>query len=228
MTANDILEFGSNSIVIATGSSWRTDGLGRTNRSPIKSCHGPSVLSPEDVLSGSEIKGPVVIFDDEHYFMGGALAERLVNQGYETTLCTTAPEPCVWTQWTDEHHLVAPHLYTLGVRIMVSHNLLNFDGNAVELKFLYSSKTTSLDCGTLIPITARKSNDSIYFELLNKLVLSDEAIIPTVTRIGDCLAPGLTADAVYSGHKFARELGIENAMRPVNRERITMFPQHHD
>ena len=80
----------------------------------------------------------------------------------------------------------------------------------------------------MIPITARKPNDSIYFELLNKLEGSDKAITPTVTRIGDCLAPGLTADAVYSGNKFARVLGIENAMRPVNRERITMFPQHHD
>ena len=78
---------------------------------------------------------------------------------------------------------------------MVSHNLLNFDGNAVELKFLYSSKTTSLDCGTLIPITARKSNDSIYFELLKKLEGSDDSAAPTITRIGDCLAPGLTADA---------------------------------
>ena len=222
MTANDTLELDSDSVVIATGSSWRTDGVGRTNRSPIQGSSRPNVLSPDEVLSGSAIHGPVVIFDDEHYYMGGALAELLVGQGYATTLCTTAPEPCVWTQWTDEHHLIVPHLHALGVRIIVSHNLLNFDGGVVELKFLYSSKTTSLDCGTLIPITARRPNDSIYFELLNKLEDSDEAVAPTITRIGDCLAPGLTADAVYSGHKFARELGIDSAMRPLKRERIVM------
>jgi len=27
----------------------------------------------------------------------------------------------------------------------------------------------------------------------------------TVTAIGDCLAPGLIVDAVYAGHRFARE-----------------------
>ena len=27
-----------------------------------------------------------------------------------------------------------------------------------------------------------------------------------MTRIGDCLAPGLIAQAVYGGHRYAREL----------------------
>ena len=30
--------------------------------------------------------------------------------------------------------------------------------------------------------------------------------ITSITRIGDCLAPGTIAAAVYSGHRFAREL----------------------
>ena len=174
------------------------------------------------MLSGAEIQGPVVIFDDEHYYMAGALAELLIGQGHSVTLCTTAPEPCVWTQWTDEHHLLIPHLYNLGINIIVSHNLVSFNGISAELKFLYSSETISIDCNTLIPVTARKPNDSIYFELLNKLECSDETTTPTITRIGDCLAPGLTADAVYSGHKFARELGIDSTMRPLKRERIIM------
>lgn len=222
MTADDVLEFDSNAILIATGSRWRNDGVGRSNRSPIDGCFGPGVLRPEEVLSNSEIQGPVVIFDDEHYYMAGALAELLIGQGHSVTLCTTAPEPCVWTQWTDEHHLLIPHLYDLGINIIVSHNLVSFNGSSAELKFLYSSETISIDCNTLIPVTARKPNDSIYFELLNKLECSDETTTPTITRIGDCLAPGLTADAVYSGHKFARELGIDSTMRPLKRERIIM------
>ncbi|SUZ90381.1 uncharacterized protein METZ01_LOCUS43235 [marine metagenome] len=222
MTADNVLEFDSDTILIATGSRWRNDGVGRFNRSPIHGCYGPGVLRPEEVLSNSEIQGPVVIFDDEHYYMAGALAELLIGQGHSVTLCTTAPEPCVWTQWTDEHHLLIPHLYNLGINIIVSHNLLSFNGSSAELKFLYSSETISVDCNTLIPVTARKPNDSIYFELLKKLEGSDESAAPTITRIGDCLAPGLTADAVYSGHKFARELGIDSTMRPLKRERIIM------
>jgi len=37
----------------------------------------------------------------------------------------------------------------------------------------------------------------------NKLI---RAGIKSVTRIGDCLAPGTIAAAVYSGHRHAREL----------------------
>ena len=77
----------------------------------------------------------------------------------------------------------------------------------------------------MIPITARKPNDSIYFELLNKLEGSDELAAPSITRIGDCLAPGLTADAVYSGHKAARELGIDSTERVLRRERIVVSLQ---
>ena len=40
-----------------------------------------------------------------------------------------------------------------------------------------------------------------------------------VTRIGDCLAPSSIADAVYSGHRFAREFGDNNAGAVLRRER---------
>ena len=225
MQVTDVLEFGSDTILVATGSSWRNDGVGRSNRLPIKGCHGPGVLTPEEVLSGAEIQGPVVIFDDEHYYMAGALAELLIDQGHSVTLCTTAPEPCVWTQWTDEHHLLVPHLYDLGVNIIVSHNLLNFDKTSVELKFMHSADPISLECNTLIPITARKPNDQIYFDLLKELVDSDSLTTPTIARIGDCLAPGLTADAIHSGHKFARELGFDCTELSLKRERIIATPQ---
>ena len=33
-----------------------------------------------------------------------------------------------------------------------------------------------------------------------------EAGIASVTRIGDCLAPGTIAAAVHGGHRYAREL----------------------
>ena len=36
-----------------------------------------------------------------------------------------------------------------------------------------------------------------------------EGVIRSVTAIGDCLAPGLLASAVYSGHRYARELDTD-------------------
>jgi len=37
----------------------------------------------------------------------------------------------------------------------------------------------------------------------------------SVTRIGDCLAPSIIAGAVFSGHRYARELDTE--VDPDNR-----------
>ena len=44
-----------------------------------------------------------------------------------------------------------------------------------------------------------------------------------MTRIGDCLAPGTIAAAVYGGHRYARELGEtpQDAM-PFRRELVEL------
>ena len=49
----------------------------------------------------------------------------------------------------------------------------------------------------VVMVTARTPEDSLYRALAGR---------PGVERIGDCLAPGTVATAVYSGHQYAREL----------------------
>jgi dimethylamine/trimethylamine dehydrogenase len=52
---------------------------------------------------------------------------------------------------------------------------------------------------------ARVPNDALYYELESRADALSAAGIKSLARIGDCLAPGLIAHAVFSGHKFARE-----------------------
>ena len=42
-----------------------------------------TVLTPDDVMDGASSNGSVVIFDDEHYYMGGVLAEKLQLEGHK-------------------------------------------------------------------------------------------------------------------------------------------------
>ena len=77
LSATDVLAFGIPRVVIATGSHWRRDGMGRRNRSPIEGWDRDTVLTPEQVMNGAQLTAPVVIFDDDHYYMGGCLAELL-------------------------------------------------------------------------------------------------------------------------------------------------------
>ena len=51
--------------------------------------------------------------------------------------------------------------------------------------------------------------------------------IDKVTRIGDCYAPSIIADAVYAGHKYARDLGAEAPEEvPFKRELIELTPDY--
>jgi len=222
MGTSEILEFGCSRIVLAVGSSWRADGVGRSNNRSIYGCPGMEVLTPEDVFSGAAIVGPVVVFDDEHYYMGGALAEKLTIAGHDVTLVTPAAEPCIWTQQTDEHHLLAPHLHEIGVKVIVSHNLCRFDGESVDLEFAYRGEHQTLQCRTLVLTTSRTPNRALYDELMQDGEGLQAAGIGSVKRIGDCLAPGLTADAVYGGHQYAQELDAAEGTLMVKRERIVL------
>ena len=61
-------------------------------------------------------------------------------------------------------------------------------------------------------ITARLPVDGLYLELDRLRERWEDAGIATVTRIGDCWAPSTIQQAVYSGHKWARELDEEPEM----------------
>ena len=60
--------------------------------------------------------------------------------------------------------------------------------------------------GALITVTARIPIDTLYDQLVDRW---KDAGITSLTRIGDCWAPSTIQQAVYSGHKWARELDEE-------------------
>jgi dimethylamine/trimethylamine dehydrogenase len=52
----------------------------------------------------------------------------------------------------------------------------------------------------------RRPVDTLFHEV-QALVGTTGSARPSLTRIGDCHAPGTIAAAVYAGHRYARELG---------------------
>ena len=102
MRTKDINEFGADHVVIATGSVWRRDGLGRaTWRCVVAPDRSGKVFTPDDILIGTEvIQSPVVVYDDDHYYMGGVVAQLLSSRGLDVTLITPGPEVSHWTQNT--------------------------------------------------------------------------------------------------------------------------------
>jgi dimethylamine/trimethylamine dehydrogenase len=77
LTAENVLEFGFPRVVLATGCRWRKDGVGRQHYRPIPGSEQDHVVAPESVMAWVELTGPIVIYDDDHFYLGGVLAEKL-------------------------------------------------------------------------------------------------------------------------------------------------------
>ncbi len=90
MTVDNILEMGVPHVVFATGSSWRKDGFGVYNTQPIEpQLSDQQVFTPDDIMNGHYPSGRVMIFDDDHYYMGSVIAEKLIEQGCQVDFVST-------------------------------------------------------------------------------------------------------------------------------------------
>ncbi|HVO01396.1 MAG TPA: NAD(P)-binding protein, partial [Candidatus Cybelea sp.] len=128
LTPEQIREFGFERVVLATGARWRSDGVGRTHWKPIPGFTGPQALSPDDVMDGRmPASGPVVVFDDEHYYMGSVITERLAAAGLTVTLVTTGDVVASWTSNTLELLPINTQLRRLGITVITAHDVATFD-----------------------------------------------------------------------------------------------------
>ena len=73
----------------------------------------------------------------------------------------------------------------------------------------------------MVLCTARESKTELYDGLVALKPRWREAGLETVVRSGDCLAPRYLADAIFDGHRIAREFESVNPERPhaIIRER---------
>jgi dimethylamine/trimethylamine dehydrogenase len=206
VTAEHILEFGAKRVVLATGARWRRDGVGRANAFAIPGFDDPDrVFTPESIMGGAAPLGPAIVFDDDHYYLGGVLAEKLRADGIDVVLVTPAERASAWTVNTLEQHHIQKRLLELGVTIVANHNIVEFDGIRATLECTFTGRRSSMPARSIVTVTSRLPNDSIA-EALGAVPRAVAAAgIVSVASIGDCLAPSTIAAAVYFGHRYARE-----------------------
>lgn len=61
-----------------------------------------SLFTPDDIMNNKLPNGKVVIYDDDHYYMGGVVAELLIQKGCEVTLVTPSAYVSEWSKNTLE------------------------------------------------------------------------------------------------------------------------------
>ena len=176
------------------------------------------MLTPDDIMSGAAPEGPVLVYDDDHYYMGGVIAEKLRGDGVVVTLATPDPVVSSWTTLTLEQHRIQARLIELGIGIETNTRLVNVGNGVATLACVFTGRHREVAASSIVMVTSRLPNDALYRDLAGDTERLREAGIASLHRIGDCHGPATIAAAVYEGHRFARELGTEPADIPFKRE----------
>jgi dimethylamine/trimethylamine dehydrogenase len=213
LTADDLGEFEADMVAIATGCRWRRDGLGSTVCFPVPIDESAGIYTPDDIFAGVDLNGDILIYDDDHYMMAGALAERFLTAGHRVKYLTPVTTISSWTAMTNEQEFIQAKLLSMGIETAFTQKINRIENGVLHTGCIYSGKHFEHAFDNLVLVTGRTPNDDLCNELK----------IPA-TRIGDCLVPSSIADAVYSGHKFAREYGEDPALLVPRRERAMLLP----
>jgi dimethylamine/trimethylamine dehydrogenase len=120
-------------------------------------------------------------------------------------LVTPAATVSAWTANTLEALPIARRLAGLGVELLTYTSVRSSAQGSITLVNAITGALTERSAA-IVTVTARLPVDGLYTRLAAMKDRWSEAGVASVTRIGDCYAPGTIQAAVYSGHKFARGL----------------------
>jgi len=234
MSADDVLSYGADRVVIAVGSHWAPDGLNGVTHAAIEGADAtlPQICTPEQVMDGKDVGDRVVVLDADGYFTGVSTAEYLADQGKQVTLVTQLHAVAPYTDYT----LEAPNLHRMihekkisditahwvssiqpGNETTVSIYNVYGDGyqrsakpRAGKLPRSTNGHAEDLTCDTVVLVTGRLSNHHLFTELKSRREEWAGEEIDNIFHTGDCYAPRMIADAVFDGHRLAREFESDN------------------
>jgi dimethylamine/trimethylamine dehydrogenase len=216
MTADDIIDNEFNHVVVATGAHWRHDGVGRWHTKPMEIAEGAEVLSPDEIMTGARPRGQrVVVFDDDHYYMGGVVAELLAKEGLDVTLITPAAHVSQWTTNTLEVARIRKRVIRAGIDVRTNTAVTSVTPDGVRTACVYTGDEGAVNADSVVMVTARLPHDRLYQELLGRKSEWADADLLSVRAIGDAWAPATIAAAVWSGHRYAEELDEPQPLGPV-------------
>ena len=210
LDADSILEFGFENVAIATGATWRRDGVARQHVIPMPMDAGAKIFTPDDLMDGTIPEGKVVVYDDDHYYMGGVLAELLVKNGAKVTLITPSAFVSDWTNNTLEQAAIHTNLVEMGVEIVLNRGVTKIAADHVVSDCAYTGRTQTFAADAVVVVTSRIGNDAVYSALKEREAEWADAGIKSVKIFGDAEAPGPIAWSTYAGHRYARELDGED------------------
>jgi dimethylamine/trimethylamine dehydrogenase len=121
-----------------------------------------------------------------------------------------------------EGDMLRQHLFSLG--IVAHRDVVVTDVSPSGVRGEMFEQPWSMECGGVVLVTQQRSTDALYRDLHADPAALEAAGIEAVYAIGDAVAPRHISEAVFDGHRLAREIDGEDPMRPLPylRERIAL------
>ena len=216
LSAAQVRDYGADIVIVATGCRFATDGLNPVTHGPIAGADAtlPWQLTPEQVVMGVKGVGErVLVVENEHYFMGASVAQMLAGAGHRVVVVTQLPVLASYMERTLEAPMMHRELHRLGVDVHTETLVERIEPGAVTLQSVWDpAHTWSVGVDSVVLCTARVPNAELYDELLGGDPA--DALAPTYL-IGDAAAPRMIVDAIFDGHRLAREIDSEDPSTPL-------------
>ncbi len=223
ITPDDAVGYGFTDILVATGARWRADGVGRWHTSAIPIEEDATVLTPDDLLARSHpLARPgtasrrVLIYDDDHFYLGGVLAELLAKLGHDVRLVTPAPLVSSWTTHTLEIQDIQRRVRAAGITVDTSRALVGIGCAEAGTACVFTGSEATVAADAVVLVTARLPMDALFTALQERAGDWPAHGVRSVRCVGDAWAPTTIAGAVWSGRRYAEDF---DAPGPASRER---------
>ena len=214
-TMDSVLAAKPEAVIVATGSV--------PHRAAIPGGDGPGVVDVIDILSGKVQPGRnVLIVDRLGFHEATSVAEYLAEQGCAVEVVT----PTLYVGQDLGVTLDLENWYRqarrLGIRCTPNHSVLSIDQGVVMALHNYSGQIVHFpQVDTVVLAIHRQADDSLYQalkadnaranSLLSQVRQVDEDLyatlkgrVPTLYRIGDCVAPRRAHAAIIEGERAGR------------------------
>jgi dimethylamine/trimethylamine dehydrogenase len=213
VTAGDVVGYGADFIVVATGSHWIGPGGDERPDLPLDelvAC-GLEVLTPEEVEERPPRAGPVLVWDHHGGPVASGIAELLAAAGRQVTIATQHPVVAPLLDATFEGGGLRRRLHDLGVAVRTGVTVVGAHGRGVVVADDFDSRT-EVDTTAVVAVVQRVSDDSLWTELSTR---RRELGAARIARIGDCVSRRTVWRSVADGHRVGREIDGADATLPL-------------
>jgi dimethylamine/trimethylamine dehydrogenase len=101
--------------------------------------------------------------------------------------------------------MLRAHLHQAGVRVCHATTITGIGTTSVTGHDRYGEHWSAA-CDGIVLVTQQESQDTLYRELAGDEVALTAAGIGGLYRIGDAVAPRMVSEAIFDGHRLAREI----------------------